>query len=288
MDTIVTGFSSAFIDFIVTGPFGEPLLISFFDRSAQVVRSVGSSLVMTGTFDFQKRTMKNDRKFIVNYSNITKGRERFTHGLAVAVNIQSEYLVTTEEDLLHDLYYFLMNRFDFPILESWMPEILKMMRESSYLYEGSTGKIYGNDGHVVTKEGREILLCDLRIFKVDMQEEQLKELLSSLLAMGRICISRISQKKLQIASMDDYFSNYGKSIVDNLQKILHPVSDLNGEIDRICLHTMRLYPQQAAMVNGVYEYLCKKKPYVFFCMGTGSGKTIQAAAAAEMFLLGNG
>lgn len=286
MEVIRADVSSAYMDAVIIGPFGEPLFVSFFERSAQLVRSVGASLVLNGAFHYKNRIFKNNDKFSVSYNTMVKGKERYTHAVAVACNITSDYLVTTEEDLLQDLFAYLMERYDFPILEAWMPEILDCMRNGRYLYTNYKSQVFGNRERCIKKSGKDVPLSKLQIYSIRMKEENLKDVLSMLLKAQRIRIASKPQKSLEIGTMDTYFKNYGKTIVQNLQRILKPVSELNGEIDRICLNTIRLYPQQAAMVNGVYEYFRKRHKYVLFCMGTGSGKTIQAASAAEMQFVG--
>lgn len=287
MEQLGAGTSDAYLDFMLVGIAGEPLIVSYFERSAQTVRAVGATLVLDGNFSSQNRIYKNGHKFVVNYATITKGKERFTHGIATATNLPTDYLVTTREDIYKDLFYLLMNKYDLPLLEWWMPAIYNEMLRLGVLI-GNPGKsIYGNREQQIKKNGKLVPVKDLKVFQLALEEAKLNELVTSLFHRGKIWITKTPQKELHIENLDEYFQLYGKSIVDNLKAILKPVSELNGKIDRAVLNTMRLYPQQAAMVNGIYEYFRKTKGrYALFSMGTGSGKTIQAATAAEMMYVG--
>lgn len=52
MEKITAGVLECFCDAFLLGPEGEPLYISFFDRSAQNVRAVGASLLLDGRVVF--------------------------------------------------------------------------------------------------------------------------------------------------------------------------------------------------------------------------------------------
>lgn len=283
MEQLRAGTSEVYLDFMLVGASDEPLIVSFYERSAQVVRSVGATLVLEGYCSYRYRSYKNGNLFEVNYANIVKGKEKFTHAIATATNLSTDYLVTTEADIYKDLFYLLMNKYDLPLLEWWMPAIYEEMLRKHTLVRSTRSHIYGNQEQMIRKNGQLIPIKDLVVCHVALSEEQLNRMITFLFHKKSIWITKTPQRALRIDTLDEYFKEYGKSIVDNLKAILHPVSDLSGKIERAVLNTMRLYPQQAAMVNGIYEYFRKTKGrYALFSMGTGSGKTIQAATAAEM------
>ena len=101
-----------------------------------------------------------------------------------------------------------------------------------------------------------------------MDEEKLRAMVSRLLQDRKIWITEEEQKPLKIENMDDYFARYGSSIIRNLENQLHPVTGLDGEINRIALKRTRPYPQQAAMINATSgrrtRHLCHKKETFFF------------------------
>ena len=113
---------------------------------------------------------------------------------------------------------------------------------------------YGNLDRTIKKHGKDVPVKNIMVCHISLTEEILKEMIVSLFRRGQIWITKKEQKVLHFENLDEYFKEYGKSIVDNLKSILKPVSELNGKIDRAVLNNIRLYPQQAAMVNGIYEY----------------------------------
>ena len=284
MRTISAGVLECYCDALVIGAQNEPIFVSFFDRSAQAVRALGAALVLEGKVSFQGRGYVNDSLFDVIYSQIVRGKEKFTHGIALAKGVKDKYLITTEERMEEDLYNFLMQTQDLPLLREWMHEIKDALFRHGILYVTVNNRMYGNTEHWIRIDGEEkVRLQDLKFYTSLITEEKLKGIISDLLRKKRIRIAEAEQKPLLLNNMDDYFKNYGPSIVKNLERQLHPVAGLNGEIDSIALSRTRPYPQQAAMINGVYEYFRKRKRgSVFFIMGMGSGKTLQASAEAEM------
>ena len=287
MEQLMAGTSEVYLDFMIVGFQSAPLIVSYFERSAQIVRSVGAALVTDGVLVYRHRSYRNTEKFSVNYATIQRGKEKFTHGLAIAENLTKDYLVTTEEDLYKDLYYLLMNNYDLPLLEWWIPKLYEEMKNKKTLFFIPQYNYYGNLDRTIKKHGKDVPVKDIMVCHISLTEEILKEMIVSLFRRGQIWITKKEQKVLHFENLDEYFKEYGKSIVDNLKSILKPVSELNGKIDRAVLNNIRLYPQQAAMVNGIYEYFRKTKGrYALFSMGTGSGKTIQAATAAEMLYVG--
>ena len=285
MEKITAGVLECFCDAFLLGPEGEPLYISFFDRSAQNVRAVGASLLLDGRVVFRHRSYQTRGKCKVFYAPIVQGKERFTHAIALAENLMNEYVIT--EDLETDLYYYLMHQFDLPLLREWIPEVVKEMRWRGYISDKDRSHWYGNTGYEVIRDGKKMLLKDLQVYKITLTAEQLSKMISQMLKEKTIYITKEEQQPLHVENLDDYFTRYGASIVANLQEKLHPITDLNGEISRITLKKTRPYPQQSAMVNGVYAFLHqKRKGSCLFVMGTGTGKTIQSLAAAEMLSVG--
>ena len=287
MEQLMAGTSEAYLDFLIADKSNMPLVVSYFERSSQIVRSIGAALTMDGRFNYRHRVYRNEHKFKANYTTIQRGKEKFTHGMALAENFEKEYLMTTKEDLHQDLYYFLMNEYDLPLLEWWMPVLFDEMEEKNLISSLGKSCFYGNLDRTIRKGDKQVAISDLQIYRISLTEEWLKKLISSLFKKGLIWITKKEQKHLIFSNLDEYFKEYGKTIVENLKAILQPISGLNGKVDRAVLKDIRLYPQQAAMVNGIYEYFRKKKArYALFSMGTGSGKTIQAATAAEMLYVG--
>lgn len=284
MDTVSAGILTCYLDSLVIGPKDEPLFVSFYDRSTQNVRALGADLMINGTLMYANRQYINRKLFDVFYTQIIRGKEKFVHGIAIAKDLRDEYLVTTDPRMDQDLYNFLMQTQNFPLLREWIPEIKRTLLECGLLYVSGKSRMYGNAMQKFKiSNTEEVCLKDIRFYASNLTEDRLKAVLKKLLEEKRIQVARNEQKPLAFTNMDEYFQNYGTTIMENLRSQLHPISELNGKIDSIALLSTRPYPQQAAMVNGVYEYFRKKKKgCVLFVMGMGSGKTLQAAAEAEM------
>ena len=275
-----------YLDFMVCGLADEPLILSYFNRSQQEVRAFATALDNEKRLSYRYRIRRNVSGFSSSFAAITRGKEKFYHGTAVANNLSEKYFVTTKENCYRDLYYLLMNKFNLPLLERWMPEIYEELMRTKKMVPISRN-VKGNQERMLPLGDKNVQLKDILWFYLELTEQALGSIVTQLFERGVIWITKKEQKKLEFKNLDEYFQQYGSTIVDNLKSILHPVSELNGKIDKAVLNTMRLYPQQAAMVNGACEYFSRKKgDYILFAMGMGSGKTIQAATAAEMFYVG--
>lgn len=87
---------------------------------------------------------------------------------------------------------------------------------------------------------------------------------------------------MYVKNLDEYLKTYGNSVVENMKKVVKPLTELKGTTDNIALKKMRLYPQQLAVVNGAQAAL-KKHSFVFMNEGMGTGKTIQSLSVIEGF-----
>lgn len=76
---------------------------------------------------------------------------------------------------------------------------------------------------------------------------------------------------MYVKNLDEYLKTYGNSVVENMKKVVKPLTELKGTTDNIALKKMRLYPQQLAVVNGAQAAL-KKHSFVFMNEGMGTGK----------------
>ena len=102
-------------------------MVSFYDRSSQLVRSIGTGIILDKKFSFDNRSYTLSDQFEVFYTQIVRGKEKFTHGVAFSTALRENYLVTTPDTMQEDLYYHLMNQYSLPLLREWMAEIQKAM-----------------------------------------------------------------------------------------------------------------------------------------------------------------
>ena len=138
---IVSGVKECYCDSFITGPSNEPLMVSFYDRSSQLVRSIGTGIILDKKFSFDNRSYTLSDQFEVFYTQIVRGKEKFTHGVAFSTALRENYLVTTPDTMQEDLYYHLMNQYSLPLLREWMAEIQKAMINRGYLYRGYKGAV---------------------------------------------------------------------------------------------------------------------------------------------------
>lgn len=94
---IVSGVKECYCDSFITGPSNEPLMVSFYDRSSQLVRSIGTGIILDKKFSVDNRSYTLSDQFEVFYTQIVRGKEKFTHGVAFSTALRENYLVTTPD-----------------------------------------------------------------------------------------------------------------------------------------------------------------------------------------------
>lgn len=193
--------------------------------------------------------------------------------------------VSKEETAGEELYEILMKKYPLPLLKWWGKPILSYaLKEglinaySNRLYTECIETEYSLQG---TDDMREMQIYDLAAFDY----EALKSAIQVLFQEKQIWISKKEQRSINFSSMDEYFRQYGSTLVENLENLLSPESELKGEVDAFTLNSIRLYPQQAAMVNGVTTHLLNGSTFSIICEGMGTGKTAQAAAICESYFV---
>ena len=281
-----------------------PLMVSFFERSLQTLKAVGAGFnarnghmrlhssgygsgittYPSGAYDF--------------YSTHIDGYDPFYHGIAISEELHKKNLVTTKGREAEDFYSFLMRNYDLPLMREWSDALWTWATGS--VCQQQNGILYmahpEEERIVPLPDGRKVSLQDLEVYRIELSPEALENAVTSLMRAGIIQITPIPQKKLEIKDMDDYFNRYGTKIVQNLQNQLDPLTEYDGEVHDFTLKHKRLYPQQAAMVNGVNaglrgvgnkrERRKNHSRYAILNEGMGTGKTIQGAAACEAASVG--
>lgn len=275
MQSIAINGTSVFVEFILYVKHANiniPLVYSVFDRSEIMVRGF-----LANTKEMPHCSMKDaEVRFAQmpdsnNYVSIlANGMERFCHGVAVSQLVGEKYIVTTERNLEKDVYSYLMSNFQLPLLKEWIPYLLN---EGGNLLEKEHLYVMGDD------QGR---FCDRCAVFMGITQEDLSELVSFGLESGKIKIGRGLQQKLIFKGMDEYFTKYGHTIVDNLRQKLNPLSPLKDRVEEAALLHKRLYPQQCAITNGVVE-LMNVSSYGIVNCGCGTGKTIMVCTSVEAF-----
>lgn len=262
-------------------------LLSIYDGSLQRIKSFCATMnLKEANLLLKKEIICNTEQFSTYITPITEDKQKFYHAVLLNKNIKETILVTTKQTAGKDFFNFLMWHFDMPLLEWWGSALLEKAIADNTISPPFTQVIYGENSYAkgITVDG-DIPLEDLEIFEVgNYNEEVLKKSIEELFERGELWISKNPQNRLGIGNMDEYFGQYGHALVAALEKHIHPLTQLNGNCNSLALRSMRLYPQQAAMVNGVLNLL-RKSRYAILNEGMGVGKTVQAASIFEGYFV---
>lgn len=270
-------------DYIVTVD-NEVLLCAYFDRVKTKVRSCGcafgSRQVEFGWYKYQTK----ESRFHTVYKPVRLGRDRFIYGFTRNGAIGSRFLITTEEYLYDDLFNYLMNKYHLPLLKEWIPYLLEEGIMSWGLKLPHVRIETTDDDRAICLHDEQIPLKKLLVIDFGaFSEEALKSLVSKGLSRKRICIAGEPQGRLMFHSFDEYLQRYGKTIVENLEKELNPLMPLKGTVDSAAFYHKRLFPQQAACVNGIVAMRKKGIRRGLLVQGMGVGKTIQGAGICDAY-----
>ena len=284
---IVCNGLSAFGHFAVAA--GNLLLaVGFYDRSKTRQRGIAASL---GNYKFRwgfKDFATSRESGTVWHSTLTPcemGRDHFTYCMSVNDEVGKSYLLTTQTDVHNDLYHYLMHHYKLPLLREWMEPLLRflvservMRLENLFYYKAG----HKNEQIYVSLHSRNILLEDLVCYNFEtLTEDVFEEYVSLALKKRIIKVTEYQMEPLEFKSFDDYITKYGTSLVENLNKMIDPLTDLKPNVEPLALKTKSLFPQQAACVNGVLAMMDHNIKFSVLNMAMGTGKTLMAASAME-------
>lgn len=277
------GFSNAYLEYAFFGCNGL-VMASFFERSNASVRSVAASLNGDLSISINNRQVQKYGQYNAYVAPVTVGKEKFYHCLAVTDQINKKVLMTTSSNATSDFFSFLMENYDLPLMEEWKDVLFERAMQENYVKEllyrrVVKGKFAPDDLKVILGD-EEVAIDDIHIYDIELSVENLHKLVSSCLKYGYIKISSKPMHKLEISTMDEYFNNYGNRLVENLENHIEPLVPLSGNCDSLVLNKMKLFPQQAANVNGIIKLL-DTSSYGILNMGCGTGKTICGASIVE-------
>lgn len=258
---------------------------AFFSRSKTKVRGMAANLGKQKLKVYYRfYETKNSDGWSSFFSPMQIGREKITYCMSISREIGGKLLITTEAQKYSDLYEYLMTNYKLPLLRNWMEPLLNALVSRSYAFSKSLQAAKGNPQEEIsiTLNGNPVNLSDLICYDFSFfTEEKLEEVVSCLLREKSIQITDKNMRPLNFTDFDSYVQNYGHTIVENLNKEIHPLSPLEGNVENLALKTMRLFPQQAACVNGAAALKQNSKSYVVLNEGMGVGKTIQALSFIE-------
>jgi len=274
---------SVSLDFCLKSNDDKIICMGYFDRAKVKVKSIACSLgkktIRVGWSNYKSQ----DEEYKTVYKPVSMGRDRFVYGFSYNKGIGSKYLLTTEEFLYQDFHEFLMKSFKLPLLEEWTPYIYGAFSAVNTVLKMNRPRNYKSvTGRKLPIHGKPTELKDIVVLDVELvTNEALTEVVSNGLQKGAIFISENEQEPLEFQSFDEYITNYGKSMVKNLESTIEPLVPLKGTTDSIALKTKRLFPQQAACVNGLIALKDANRKYGFAIEGMGCGKTVQGASVVD-------
>lgn len=288
-----SGFNEVYCDFILYASdwgFDNKILVaSLFQRSNVEVKSFTANASSRNVELIQEE--RSNIRFTISAFNtyltpINMGYEKFTHAVMLNKDLDS-YLITddNEDSIYKHLYDYLMFKFDLPLMRDWMPYLFKCATSEKAIKE--VGKVIKSNGGCETIKiyGQHYSIDSIRAFNCEnITINWLDSTIEKGLRNHSICISNNSQFPLVIANMDTYFANYGHTIIKNLEEQIIPLVELKGKVSDIALKNKQLFPQQAAIVNGLVSLL-KKSSYAVLNEGMGCGKTLQGAATVEAYFV---
>ena len=95
---VKNNYSQAYLDYGIYAGKDSFAVLSFFDRSEQNVRSIGSSLTLGEGISFKGMLFSFKEKFNVYYYQMKIGKSSVWHGMAVSRLIGSRYFLSSMED----------------------------------------------------------------------------------------------------------------------------------------------------------------------------------------------
>lgn len=278
----------ASLDFVLSADQYHPVVISYYDRSLAIVKSIGASISTSNmTFYIGSKRFGTTGEYDTIISPIITGKDKFYHAMAISKSLNADVMVCKNGYQEISFYNFLMHNFNLPLMKEWANELYTWCLENRYIKcDDYLNLIRGHNSVSADLSigSEKIKLDELRVYLISLNELALQNCVKVLFQRKKIWISKISQKNLSFTNMDTYFKLYGKSLVENLEKTIKPLSELNGNINDFTLKHMRLFPQQAAQVNGDLELL-DHSSYAILNEGMGTGKTIQGASICEGYFV---
>lgn len=219
-------------------------------------------------------------EYKVPYERLELGKQNYYSAAVIHKDIlmdNGRYFISWEEPET-TLFHKLMNMFNFPLLEEWSHYFFTRLTELGYLSELKLWVDRDADINI-SLANRELRLADMKVFRLILDEKTFEEIISEGLAGGHIRISPNDQKPLQFANLDEYFQNYGHSAVENLIKDIDPLLDHIGSVN-VINKKKKIFPKQAAMVNGISELLRYSNVGMFIC-SMGTGKSLMSSICVE-------
>ncbi len=185
---------------------------------------------------------------------------------------KGQYLISWG-NRLDDLIDKLLKDYSLPLLKEWGQYLYDELFQRGYLTKINIW-FDSDDESTVSQLGK------VEPYKLIMSEEQLREVVTKGLATKAIKICEEEQRPLNLDTLDSYFKEFGKTAVQNLLKMIKPLTDRISKVD--CLFKKKKhFPKQGVIVNA-FSKLLEKDNWGIINAGMGCGKSFMAASINEI------
>lgn len=222
------------------------------------------------------------------HTSINMGHDRVNHAYILNKKIKKEYVFCNETNFHEIFYEYFMENFDLPLMREWIPKIVTAAQLENKIQFCSNIVCTTNGTKEILIYHKKLPLVSLLIYKINISQKWLDNLICKLLIEKEIQICQTQQVPLNFCetetpSLDKYFQEYGHTIIKNLDKYLKPLSPPNGIVNEIVLKNIKPFPEQSNIINGVVKLLETTSKYAIINEGMGCGKSIQALAVIEAY-----
>ena len=145
---VTVGNIFTYLNYAVTVD-GKLIVLSAFNNNEMSVKSMCANIGLNGN---PVRILDDDRIYATfggrlemehYHTKLCSGRENIYHSMSFSNLINHEYIFIDKESWNDDVYSYLMNQFDYPILREWIPYICQTA-EGKGLFVKRKMKIIGN------------------------------------------------------------------------------------------------------------------------------------------------
>lgn len=286
---VISFIQRAYTDFYVYDALTKDIIaMSLLSPRDNVIKSVLASIKLgdKGRVFETDNVNHSDLSIVKNYAfepnkggfcpskieRIENSKQRFYYTILTnnqLVDIEKgKYFVSFVEPS-KDLFNKLMNMFGLPLKEEWAEFILHGLKSRNHLQKME----------MWTGENCSPELKNASFFKLNISEAEFETFISDSLNSGQICICESEQIPLTFNNLDEYFTQYGNALVNEIESQINPLVPYNPK-SRIILKNKKLFPKQAQMVNAMSETL-KHANFSCCIAEMGCGKTILGGSTVE-------
>lgn len=288
------GAYSVCCDFLMAADQYTIGAVSYYDRSLSLIKAMGGMLSNQNE-NLHLETEQSMNTFILKGNEfetiiqpIVSGKEKFYHAISINKSMNKDMILFRKGHEGEQFYNYLMKEFDLPLLQEWgtalfecahMQEVFRY-NEFQGIYRGKNSRTESLD---VSKD--QVPISDLYLSGITLDTIQLEDMVRELFKRGKIRITEKKQDPLEFQNLDEYITKYGTTLVKNLSDTIVPLRELDGIVEDFTLKSMRLFPQQAAQINGAVALLEKCSNYAILNNDMGTGKTIVSASVIESYFV---